>query len=54
MLKDPRDELVLELAVHPGTKTIITYNTRDFRDAEQFNIVVQTPKDFLEQIGALP
>lgn len=53
-LKDPRDDFVLELAVNAGAKTIITYNKRDFQGAEHFDVSIQTPKDFLEQIGALP
>ena len=52
-LKDPRDDFVLELAVNAGAKTIITYNKRDFQGAVHFDVSIQTPKDFLEQIGAL-
>lgn len=52
-LRDPKDEMVLEAAVAGGCSALITYNTRDFVGAEQFNLSVFTPKKFLEVIGAL-
>ncbi|MEO6727065.1 MAG: putative toxin-antitoxin system toxin component, PIN family [Blastocatellia bacterium] len=33
-LNDPKDEMVLELAVAAGCDTIVTYNKRDFRGVE--------------------
>jgi putative PIN family toxin of toxin-antitoxin system len=53
-LRDPKDEMVLEAAVAGGCSALITYNTRDFVGAEQFNLSIFTPKKFLEVIGALP
>jgi len=53
-LRDPKDEMVLEAAVAGGCSALITYNTRDFAGAEQFDLSIYTPKEFLEIIGALP
>jgi predicted nucleic acid-binding protein len=54
MLKDPRDELVLELAANAKADVIISYNERDFIGAERFGIKVLNSKAFLEAIGVLP
>jgi len=53
-LKDPKDEMVLETAVAGGCSAIISYNKRDFVGAEQFNVTINTPLEFLKIIGALP
>jgi predicted nucleic acid-binding protein len=53
VLKDPRDDLVLELAVEASAKFIVTYNLRDFAGAEKFGIQVLTPKEFLKVIGEI-
>ena len=53
-LKDPKDDMVLELAVAAGGDAIVTYNKRDFSGVEQFNLQVLTAQEFLAQIGALP
>lgn len=50
-LRDPKDDLVLELAVKAGC--IITYNKRDFTGIAQFNIGVLDAAEFLLHIGAL-
>jgi putative PIN family toxin of toxin-antitoxin system len=52
-LKDPKDDMVLELAVAAGCQAIITYNQRDFVGVEQFGLEILTPKSFLEKIGVL-
>ena len=54
LLRDPRDDMVLELAVVAKCSYIITYNRRDFHGAERFGIRVATPKEFLQGIGELP
>ena len=53
-LRDPKDEMVLELAVKAGCQSIITYNTRDFAGIEQFGLNVLEPSEFLRLIGKLP
>ncbi|HED38618.1 MAG TPA: putative toxin-antitoxin system toxin component, PIN family [Ignavibacteria bacterium] len=52
-LKDPKDDLVLELAIESQSEFIITYNLNDFKGIEKFGIKVLTPKVFLELIGEL-
>lgn len=52
-LKDPRDDMVLELAVSAGCPVITTYNLNDFQGVERFGIEAITPKVFLERIGEL-
>lgn len=54
LLKDPKDDMVLELAVAAGCETIVTYNKGDFHGVEQFGIRVMTAKEFLTEIGELP
>ena len=53
-LRDPQDEMVLEVAVAGGCNAIISYNKRDFAGIEGFNLTVSTPKEFLEALGVLP
>ena len=53
LLRDPKDDMVLELAVAGGCDFIVTYNQRDFIGAEEFGIGVLTPKEFLHTIGDL-
>jgi len=53
-LRDPKDDMVLELAVKAGCQSIITYNTRDFAGIEQFGLNVLEPSEFLRLIGKLP
>ena len=52
-LKDPKDDLVLELAVEADCDFIVTYNKRDFAGAERFGVRVATAKEFLEARGLL-
>ncbi len=53
-LKDPKDDLVLELAVASRCSEIVTFNLKDFIGIEQFDIRAIRPADFLTKIGALP
>ena len=50
-LKDPGDEMVLELAVEAGCDYVVTYNVRDFAGAERFGVRVVKPQEFLRLIG---
>ncbi|KAM3102109.1 putative toxin-antitoxin system toxin component, PIN family [Phormidesmis sp. 146-20] len=53
-LPDPKDDMVLELAVAAGCDSVVTYNTRDFVGIEKFGIRAILPAEFLKEIGALP
>ncbi len=50
-LPDPKDDLVLELAVAAGAPYVITHNIRDFRGAERFGIRALVPREFLRLVG---
>lgn len=52
-LSDPKDEMVLELAVAAGSDLIVTYNKSDFDGVEQFGIRVMTAQEFLKETGEL-
>jgi putative PIN family toxin of toxin-antitoxin system len=52
-LRDPKDELVLELAAAAQCDYIVTYNRTDFVGSEKFGIEVLTPKEFLQEIGEI-
>lgn len=50
LLRDPGDDLVLELAIAARCETMVTHNVRDFRGAEKFGVDVLTPGRFLQQL----
>jgi len=51
MLRDPNDDMVLELAVESECDFIVTHNIRDFEGADRFGIRVEAPRAFLRRIG---
>ena len=51
VLRDPRDDFVLELAVTAGCESVVTYNEKDFGGAEKFGLRVERPSEFLKRIG---
>jgi putative PIN family toxin of toxin-antitoxin system len=53
-LKDPHDDMVLELAAGAGCDFIVTHNIRDFRGIERFGVKAISPREFLRIIGGLP
>ena len=53
LLPDPKDDLVLEVAVAAECEAVVTYNLRDFAGAERFGIQVLEPGPFLRSIGEL-
>jgi putative PIN family toxin of toxin-antitoxin system len=53
-LKDPKDDMVLELAVRAGCQFVITYNTRHFVGIDRFGIQALIPAEFLRKIGVIP
>ncbi len=52
-LRDPQDDMVLELAVAASCQFIVTFNARHFVGSEQFGVKIVTPKEFLQWIGKL-
>jgi predicted nucleic acid-binding protein len=54
LLRDPKDDMVLELAVAAGCDAIVTFNLRDFAGAERFGIRPVSPREFLDSLGTLP
>jgi len=51
-LRDPGDDMILELAVAAECDSIVTYNERDFAGVEAFGLQVLTPQAFLREIGS--
>ena len=50
-LRDENDNFVVELAVASGAEAIITYNVKDFKNAELiFKHKIMTPEDFIKEI----
>ena len=52
-LKDPKDDMVLELAVEASCDCIVTFNRKDFMGSEQFGVRVISPHEFLHEIDAI-
>ena len=52
-LKDPNDDMVLEVAVAGGVEFIVTHNTKDFAGSERFGVRAITPGWFLKNYGDL-
>ena len=50
-LRDPQDDMVLELAVAASCQFIVTFNARHFVGSEQFGVQIVTPREFLQWIG---
>ena len=53
-LRDPQDDMVLELAVRAGCDYIVTFNKRHFRGCEHFGIRAVSPGEFLRSLGVVP
>jgi putative PIN family toxin of toxin-antitoxin system len=51
VLRDPKDDLVLEVAVEAECDYVVTHNLRDFAGAESYGVQAITPRRFLEIIG---
>jgi putative PIN family toxin of toxin-antitoxin system len=50
-LRDPRDELVLELAVAASCRMLVTFNTKDFGGAERLGVESVFPGEALRRLG---
>lgn len=47
LLPDPKDDMVLEVAIASGATHLVTFNRKDFRLAARFGITVLLPSDFI-------
>ena len=50
-LRDPKDDMVLELAVKAGYDYVITFNREDFQGIERFGLKTIFPQEFLMELG---
>jgi putative PIN family toxin of toxin-antitoxin system len=50
-LRDPQDDMVVEVAVAAQCDGIVTHNVRDFRGVEQLGLRLLTPGEFLTIVG---
>jgi predicted nucleic acid-binding protein len=53
LLPDPKDDMLVELAVAAGCRIVVTYNVRDFLGAKALGVLPQVPAEFLKSIGVL-
>ncbi len=53
-LPDPKDDMLLELAVAAGASHIVTHNIGHFREAESFGVRALAPSAFLRLTGLRP
>ena len=54
IIPDPKDDMLLELAVAAGATHIVTHNARHFHGAESFGIRALAPAAFLRLVGLRP
>jgi putative PIN family toxin of toxin-antitoxin system len=50
ILNDPKDDMILDLAVRANCQYIVTYNIRDFTGVNQFGIQAVNALEFLKTI----
>jgi putative PIN family toxin of toxin-antitoxin system len=50
LLRDPKDDMVAEVAVASEASAIVTHNVRDFDALSQFRVRVLTPAQFLHTL----
>ncbi len=53
LLRDPKDDMLLEVAVAGNADAIITFNKRDFEGIDLFNIDLMTPQELLRKLGEI-
>jgi putative PIN family toxin of toxin-antitoxin system len=49
--RDPKDDMVAELAIAAGADAIVTHNLRDFAPVAQVGLRVITPRQLLQETG---
>ena len=50
-MRDPKDDMVLELTVAADASRVVTHNLRDFEAAKEFRVNVVTPGSYLTELG---
>lgn len=50
LLRDPKDDFILELAVAARADYIVTWNARDFLRAKEYGVGVIRPDEFLKSL----
>jgi predicted nucleic acid-binding protein len=50
ILRDPDDELLVQLAVESNARLIVTHNVRDLQPATRLGIEVLQPREFLAKL----
>ena len=50
-LRDPDDDMVLELALASGSRYLVTHNARDFAGASELGIQIMLPGEFLRLLS---
>lgn len=53
VLRDPKDDMVLEVAVEASCEFVVTHNLRDFRGIERYGVRPLSPSEFLREIGEI-
>ena len=50
-LKDPKDDMLLEVAVESNAEYIVTFNLQDFRNIGAFGVEALRPQQLFQKIG---
>jgi predicted nucleic acid-binding protein len=51
ILRDPDDDMVLEVAINGGAEAVVTLNRRDFTpEAERFGVEILSPGEAFERV----
>ena len=53
VLRDPKDDMVLEVGVQAGCSHIVTHNVSDFEESIRFGIRAVPPRQFLAELEEL-
>ena len=53
VLRDPQDDMVLELAVESEADYVVTHNVKDYVGIRAFGIIALSPMEFLRKMGEL-
>jgi len=53
LLRDPKDDMLLELAVAGNADAIVTLNKRDFEGVDRFGVRLLTPQELLRELGEI-